>query len=199
MQGDYPADQGFRPRRTCHHEQVEPRSGRLFLCAACRAQAIICSHCDRGQIYCNGGCGVRARRRTARKEGSAFCKDFKQRGDLLVLADRDRHRSELRDVDVAGLQDCVRQADTQHGAVDLIGDGTDKTGAQAEYTRRCEHGQNGTGLIGRALEPGPPEGGDQMSPFPGVGPRSWTGSGSCFDRGPGVLFLELRRAPVAER
>jgi hypothetical protein len=26
-------------------------SGRLFLCAGCRGQAIICSCCDRGQIF----------------------------------------------------------------------------------------------------------------------------------------------------
>jgi len=33
----------------------------------------------------------------------------------------------------------------------------------------------------------------------GMGPRSRTGSGSCFDRGEGVLLLELRRAQIAER
>lgn len=31
-------------------------TGRLFLCARCRVQVHICSPCDRGHIYCAGGC-----------------------------------------------------------------------------------------------------------------------------------------------
>jgi len=29
---------------------------RLFYCACCHKQVIVCSHCDRGQIYCGDGC-----------------------------------------------------------------------------------------------------------------------------------------------
>jgi len=60
----------------------------------------------------------------------------------------------------------VRKGDTEHGAVDLVCDGTDKTGPKAEYTCRRERGQDCASLIGRSLEPGTPEGCDQMSPFP---------------------------------
>lgn len=31
---------------------------RLFLCACCRVQVLVCSHCDRGQRYCAGGCSA---------------------------------------------------------------------------------------------------------------------------------------------
>ena len=31
-------------------------TGRLFLCARCRMQVYICSPCDRGHVYCAGGC-----------------------------------------------------------------------------------------------------------------------------------------------
>jgi len=60
------AERGSRPRA---HGPVEGGcdrddgdGGRFFLCALCRRQALICSHCDRGQIYCAGDC-----RRDARK------------------------------------------------------------------------------------------------------------------------------------
>ena len=36
-------------------------AGRLFLCARCRVQVLICSVCDRGQIYCSGACSEFAR------------------------------------------------------------------------------------------------------------------------------------------
>ena len=39
---------------------MEPTS-RLFLCAHCRKQVIICRRCDRGQIYCAEGCSQIAR------------------------------------------------------------------------------------------------------------------------------------------
>ena len=34
---------------------------RLFLCARCRVQVLICSHCDRGQRYCAAGCSAATR------------------------------------------------------------------------------------------------------------------------------------------
>ncbi len=38
-----------------------PASGRLFVCARCRAQVIVCRRCDRGQIYCDGDCSRASR------------------------------------------------------------------------------------------------------------------------------------------
>jgi len=39
-------------------------SARLFICAGCRAQVVICSHCDRGNIYCGKRCAQAARRQS---------------------------------------------------------------------------------------------------------------------------------------
>ena len=41
-------------------------TSRLFLCAGCRMQVYICSHCDRGQIYCANGCSQTARHQSLR-------------------------------------------------------------------------------------------------------------------------------------
>jgi hypothetical protein len=72
MQDNYPAGESFRPRLVCDRGRAEPRSGRLFLCAGCRAQVVICSCCDRGQVYCNAGCGTRARRKTIQEAGRRY-------------------------------------------------------------------------------------------------------------------------------
>jgi hypothetical protein len=79
MQDDYPADGSFRPRFACARGRGKPRSGRLFLCASCRVQVIICSCCDRGQVYCNSGCSARARRRTVRDAGQRYQASLKGR------------------------------------------------------------------------------------------------------------------------
>lgn len=56
-----------RLRRECRSSPDVPFSSRRFLCVACRTSCIICSCCDRGNIYCAGDC-ARAARRQARIE-----------------------------------------------------------------------------------------------------------------------------------
>ncbi len=36
-------------------------SARLYNCARCQKQVIICCYCDRGNIYCSGGCSEQSR------------------------------------------------------------------------------------------------------------------------------------------
>jgi hypothetical protein len=72
MQDEYPADDGVRLRRVCDAGAAVPLSGRLFLCGGCRAQVVVCTCCDRGQVYCPGGCAGQARRRTLRQAGRRY-------------------------------------------------------------------------------------------------------------------------------
>ena len=37
------------------------QSARLFLCACCRTQVLVCRQCDRGQRYCADGCAATTR------------------------------------------------------------------------------------------------------------------------------------------
>ena len=48
------------PRQLAGVLMPEP-SARRFLCERCRTPVLVCSHCDRGQIYCAGGCAATAR------------------------------------------------------------------------------------------------------------------------------------------
>ena len=50
------------------HEQT----GRLFLCARCQAQVLVCSQCDRGQRYCNSGCADITRLSRQREAGKRY-------------------------------------------------------------------------------------------------------------------------------
>jgi hypothetical protein len=49
-----------------------PASARLYLCARCRAQVMICRRCDRGQIHCSPPCAREARRDSIRAAGQRY-------------------------------------------------------------------------------------------------------------------------------
>ena len=48
------------------------RSARLFNCARCRRQVVICSHCDRGNRYCGKRCAQTARRQSQREAARRY-------------------------------------------------------------------------------------------------------------------------------
>ena len=52
------------------HEQT----GRLFLCARCQAQVLVCRQCDRGQRYCAAGCAEITRLNRQREAGKRYQK-----------------------------------------------------------------------------------------------------------------------------
>ena len=47
-------------------------TARLFTCARCRAQVLICSRCDRGNSYCGPACSKQARRASLRAAGRRY-------------------------------------------------------------------------------------------------------------------------------
>ena len=50
---------------------MEPTS-RLFQCALCHTQVIVCSKCDHGQIYCSDSCSALARQQSLRAAGKRY-------------------------------------------------------------------------------------------------------------------------------
>lgn len=61
-----PAPLVYRPRMDMD------RSGRLFLCARCRDQVLLCSHCDRGQQYCSRVCSNLSRQERRRETAQRY-------------------------------------------------------------------------------------------------------------------------------
>lgn len=58
---------------------VRDGPARLFLCACCRVQVIVCSHCDRGQRYCAGDCAQRTRQRLQGQAAKRYQNSLKGR------------------------------------------------------------------------------------------------------------------------
>jgi len=71
MPGQYPTHEVVRP---CVREdgQQADATARFYLCAACRALVVICSCCDRGNIYCGQGCASAARHSAQRAAGRRY-------------------------------------------------------------------------------------------------------------------------------
>lgn len=47
-------------------------AGRLFVCARCRTQVVLCSRCDRGNVYCGQACSQSVRRTSMREAGRRY-------------------------------------------------------------------------------------------------------------------------------
>ena len=72
------------------HEEADGTPARLFLCQGCRVQVLICSHCDRGHMYCLEGCAREARRHSQRDAGRRY--QTSRRGRINHAARSRRHR-----------------------------------------------------------------------------------------------------------
>jgi hypothetical protein len=68
-------------------------SARLFSCAGCRAQVVICSHCDRGNRYCGQRCSQAARRQSQREAARRYQRTRRGR---LCHAERQRRYRQRR-------------------------------------------------------------------------------------------------------
>ena len=95
------------------------RSARLFLCARCRDQVLLCSYCDRGQRYCSRACSVACRRERRRQTAQRY---QDSRGGRLKHAARaacwrNRRRS-LRRASAAGDIDKVTHQGCPHTLAD---------------------------------------------------------------------------------
>ena len=51
---------------------MHDQTGRLFLCARCQAQVLVCSQCDHGQRCCAIGCSAITRRICQREAGKRY-------------------------------------------------------------------------------------------------------------------------------
>lgn len=55
-------EHGGSADQACANACADEVSCRMFLCARCHSQVLVCRRCDRGQIYCIGTCAQEARR-----------------------------------------------------------------------------------------------------------------------------------------
>ena len=89
---------------------------RRFLCARCRAPVLVCSHCDRGQIYCASGCAALARQQSQRDAGRRYQCTRPGRFMHAARTQRWRERQALLAVPLAGSGMATPQSVTHHGS-----------------------------------------------------------------------------------
>ncbi len=96
------------------------RTARLFLCARCRDQVLLCSHCDRGQQYCGRACSILSRRERRRETARRY--QSSRRGRLKHAARaacwRARRRS-LSQASAGGDIDKVTHQGCPHASADV--------------------------------------------------------------------------------
>ena len=79
------------------------RPARLYLCARCRVQVILCSRCDRGNRYCGMQCRHQARELARREAAQRYQRSWHGRIAHAQRSHRWRQRRAARDaVDAAG-------------------------------------------------------------------------------------------------
>jgi hypothetical protein len=95
MPSHFPRSEQSRPDRCSSAYLPMPMesTGRFFLCGRCRVQVLLCSHCDRGQIYCGDGCSKVARRRSLQESGQRYQRSWPGR---LAHAERSRRYRQRR-------------------------------------------------------------------------------------------------------
>lgn len=70
-------------------------TGRLLMCARCRAQVFICRRCDRGNRYCTADCARAARRESLSAAGHRYQRSCRGRMAHAARARRYRARSKF--------------------------------------------------------------------------------------------------------
>ena len=111
-----------RSRPAAHPRQLagvlmgdEP--ARRFLCARCRAPALVCSRCDRGQIYCAAGCAAVVRQQSQREAGLRYQCSRPGRFKHAARTRRWRERQALLAVPVARSEMATPQSVTHQGSL----------------------------------------------------------------------------------
>jgi hypothetical protein len=83
-------------------------SARLFNCARCRTQVVLCSRCDRGNRYCGPTCSQAARQESMRAAGRRYQRS--RRGRFRHAERQRRYRSRRHKVTHQGSAPVVADA-----------------------------------------------------------------------------------------
>lgn len=71
-------------------------SARLFHCARCHRQVVVCRRCDRGNVYCFSGCAPEARQCSLREAAARYRRSH--RGRVANAARQRRYRARQQKV-----------------------------------------------------------------------------------------------------
>jgi len=95
MQRQYHTRCGSRPPLLARRHLCRRNTRPVLLVCRVSAQVLVCSRCDRGQIYCADGCAGEARRRAQRAAGRRYQKSYRGRVKHAVRTRRYRSRKKI--------------------------------------------------------------------------------------------------------
>jgi hypothetical protein len=108
-----PASSGVFPRNS----PLADHPARLFVCARCREQVLLCSRCDRGQRYCGRVCSRAARRQSLCAAASRYQRSW---GGRIAHAARSRRWRQRCREQVRDQASAVEAAAADGGGVDFV-------------------------------------------------------------------------------
>lgn len=124
------------------------RPGRLFVCARCRVQVVLCRRCDHGQRYCTRSCSRQARGSARRRSAQRY---QRSRGGRRVHAARSRRWRERQPRIDPGPSDALANKVTHQGSQDPVPDAPlaewspdSATSKLRPLTQACTSAQAGT-------------------------------------------------------
>jgi hypothetical protein len=100
-------------------------SARLYNCAHCQQQVIICSHCDHGNIYCTDGCAEQSRQEKQREAADRY--QNTPNGRHLHAQRQQRYRQRKK---------TAKEKVTHRGSLDQTAYGSITAGQKAETTQQ---------------------------------------------------------------
>jgi len=71
-------------------------SGRLYHCLRCHLQVLVCTYCDRGNVYCSSACSSKSRRESRRISSRRYQATF--RGKQNHALRQRRYRARLKEI-----------------------------------------------------------------------------------------------------
>lgn len=103
------------------------KTARLYYCVSCHRQTLICSECDRGNIYCAADCARQARTQSLRTASQHYQKSY--RGKLNHAARQQRYRARQK-------QKVTHQGSQEHVDASPLSP-TDKSTPKCLYCHFC--------------------------------------------------------------
>jgi len=112
---------GFLGGCALRNERLADHPARLFLCARCRVPVLLCSPCDRGQIYCCAQCSGEARKSAQTQAARRYQNGRTGRLAHAARSKRWRQRQRTRSADLQLLRDDEQEIVTHQGSIEPAG------------------------------------------------------------------------------
>ncbi len=91
-------------------------SARLYNCARCHQQVILCSYCDHGNIYCFDGCAQQTRNISLREANKRYRESPLGRQNAARRQAEFRQRKRLEESSIPSSESCAEKKVTHQGS-----------------------------------------------------------------------------------